>query len=134
MPSTKFQLIWSLVMVMALSFTAIFVPYRLAFIEEYSLGFSIVEYFVDVIFLADLILTFFTAIYDNEHKLITNKKVIARNYLKGWFLIDLIAWYEYIYIYKYIYIYIVSQYIYLILTKTKEQARAQHQILFDYFV
>ena len=86
-------------MVLALSYTAIFVPYRLAFIEEHSLGFSILEYFVDGIFFADLICTFFTAFYDNEHKLVTNKKLIAKNYLKGWFLIDLIAWLN-IYIYN----------------------------------
>ena len=79
-------------MILALSFTAIAIPYRLAFLEKISIGLRIVEYVVDVMFFTDLIFTFLTAYYDKEHKLITNKKLIAISYLKGWFLLDMIAW------------------------------------------
>ena len=49
---------------------------------------------------------FFTAYYDSDHNLITDNRQIAKNYLKGWFIVDALAWYN-IYIYIYI-IYIYS--------------------------
>ena len=49
-------------------------------------------YICDVLFLADLVLSFFTTIEDKEKMTeITDRKVIAKEYLKGWFWIDLIS-------------------------------------------
>jgi len=38
-----------------------------------------------------MFLIFFTAIYDNDFKIIEDRKEISINYLKGWFITDLIA-------------------------------------------
>ena len=89
-------------MITLLLFTAIYVPYRVAFLDSVSVGWLVVEYLVDILFLTDIIVNFLTAYTDGEHNLVTSKKKIAINYIKGWFLIDAIAWY-YIYIYIYIY-------------------------------
>ena len=85
------KFLWSIIMVFALSFTAIYVPIRIAFIEEVSLNLFIIESVVDCIFLCDIFNNFMTAFYDQNHKLITDPKKIIKKYLKGWFVIDLVA-------------------------------------------
>jgi len=46
---------------------------------------------IDFIFMTDIILTFLSAAYDDEGNLITERKAIILNYLKGWFIIDLMV-------------------------------------------
>lgn len=41
--------------------------------------------------MTDIILTFLSAAYDDEGNLITERKAIILNYLKGWFIIDLMV-------------------------------------------
>ena len=74
-----------------LIWTAMFVPYRLAFVDDPTLGIFIMECLMDGIFLIDVVLNFFTAFYNNKHILITDKKVIAKRYLKTWFAIDFVS-------------------------------------------
>ena len=79
-------------MVIALVFTAIYVPVRLAFLEKVSITFLVFEYIIDAIFILDIFFNFISAYYDEDHNLMTKKKQIAKNYLRGWFIIDLLAW------------------------------------------
>jgi hypothetical protein len=46
---------------------------------------------VDGVFLIDIIIIFNTAFYDNDFKIIENRKIIAKKYLSGWFTIDIVA-------------------------------------------
>ena len=62
------------------------VPFLIAF----ETHLDIVQYldtFVDVMFIFDIILTFFTT-YVESGEIITNGKQIRRHYLRGWFLGD----------------------------------------------
>ena len=52
---------------------------------------KIYDYITDVLFGIDLILNFITAYYDEENNVVKDMKKIARNYLTGWFTIDVIA-------------------------------------------
>ena len=79
-------------MIIALIFTAIYVPIRIAFLDQVPLELLIIEYIVDAIFFCDIFVNFFSAYYDDNHTIITDKKRIAKKYLTGWFLIDLVAW------------------------------------------
>ena len=45
--------------------------------------------FVDVCFMTDIVINFFSVIEDETGSLITNRTKIARTYIKGWFFIDL---------------------------------------------
>ena len=76
----------------SLIFTAIYVPIRLAFLEIIPIWLLIIEYFIDGFFVGDILVNFFSAFYDHNHILVTDKKIIAKTYLKGWFFVDLIAW------------------------------------------
>lgn len=63
----------------------------MAFIEDgYYFTWDILDYSVDAIFFLDLIFNFLTPYY-HQNYLVTNNKKIALNYLKGWFIIDLIV-------------------------------------------
>ena len=46
---------------------------------------------MDLIFLMDLVLNFFFAYYDDEYMLVDDRGAIAKNYLRSWFTVDLIA-------------------------------------------
>lgn len=46
---------------------------------------------IDFLFMVDIVITFFCSYYDEENNLVQDHKVIALNYLKGWFTIDLIV-------------------------------------------
>ena len=92
MRSNKCKLAWDIFVLIILLVVSMVVPVRLAFAEHDPLSWTLAYTVADIIFAIDLILTFFTSISD-ENKVyeITDKKVIAREYLKGWFWIDLIS-------------------------------------------
>ena len=51
----------------------------------------IIDRFVDIMFLIDMIFTFRTALIDEYGKIDTNFKNISKAYFAGWFIIDLFA-------------------------------------------
>jgi hypothetical protein len=46
---------------------------------------------VDVCFLLDIIIIFNKTIFDENFQIVTDRKIIAANYIKGWFFVDVIA-------------------------------------------
>ena len=46
---------------------------------------------MDSIFGIDIVVNFATSYYDEDFKLIDDRKVIASKYLRGWFIFDVIA-------------------------------------------
>ena len=71
-------------------FSGIFTPLRVAFLQEDLLS-SGVEWFLDAVFLVDTVLNFVTAYFDRGESLIDNRRRIASNYLRSWFVVDLIS-------------------------------------------
>lgn len=75
-----------------LLYVAATLPYQVAFHERTTKTWRILSFIVDFSFLLDIILTFLTAVPDYEKKsLIVDKKVIAKKYLKSWFIVDVIS-------------------------------------------
>ena len=73
----------------------IYIPYFLAFSlseckYEFFSGTALFFFFNDLIYLIDLISGFFRAFYNFEEVLIVKKRYMTLNYLKGWFILDLI--------------------------------------------
>ena len=92
MPDSRCKtMLWDLVIALLLIITALYYPFRFAFWDNVDFGYIITEYVIDIIFVIDIILNFFTAFYNNNYELISDKKKIAKHYLK-WFFFDLIAW------------------------------------------
>lgn len=79
---------WSLLF----SYAATLIPYKIAYIEDGDFPeWDIFDNIIDSIFLLDMILTFFSAYYDSQNNLVTNWKYVFKNYIKTWFVIDLIV-------------------------------------------
>ena len=90
LPGTTFSIIWTFVVLGLLLYTAIVTPFSIAFIDNPPLGFIIFEIIIDFLFMTDIIINFFTPYY-SKGVLIKDKAKIAKNYIKSWFFIDLIA-------------------------------------------
>lgn len=91
MPDSKFKQYWNLFITVLLIFTAVYVPFKTAFVDDTSTGILIMETFVDCAFIIDLFTQFFSA-YENKNVGVeTRWSRIVCNYLKGWFIIDIMS-------------------------------------------
>ena len=85
-------MIWDIWIMVLLLFVSVCVPARLAFVEDESTEWIIIYALIDSFFFLDILLSFFTAIDDDQKVYsITDRKLIAKNYLRGWFFIDIIS-------------------------------------------
>jgi Ion transport protein/Cyclic nucleotide-binding domain len=91
-PESKVRSVWNIILACLLLYTAILMPYLMAFTDEVIWdAWFYISLIIDILFLVDFVLNCFTAYYDNESVLIVSHKQIFTNYLKGWFLFDLVA-------------------------------------------
>jgi hypothetical protein len=68
---------------------AIFYVYRIAFEEKPDFSVVLLEYYLDVVYLVDMI-RIFTSPYNNEFgKLVTDSRMIIIKYVKTWFFLDI---------------------------------------------
>lgn len=91
LPNSRIKALWDLLLILILVYASIFIPLELGFgtFTEgiwYNLNTA-----VDVIFGLDLIFTFNTGIMIESGEIITDRKIIAKAYLKSWFIIDFIS-------------------------------------------
>ena len=82
---------WDLLVSLVLIFTCCTTPFRLAFYETDNFEWQIVNGIVDLVFFTDMILIFNTAYYDEDFKMVQHRGLIALTYMRGWFVIDLLA-------------------------------------------
>ena len=66
MPDSKFKLVWNILVILLLLYTAIFVPFRIAFIKDDSLGMQIFEAMIDVLFGIDIIVNFMSVVENQK--------------------------------------------------------------------
>lgn len=91
MPDSKFKNIWNVIIIFYMLYTSSILPYRVCFVEEYSSFYYNFDFVMNIIFGLDIIVSSFSAYYDDDNVLVTNNRYIAINYLKGWCLIDLVS-------------------------------------------
>lgn len=89
-PTNKYKQIWDAFVLVMTSVVAVEIPLRIAMDLPFRGGLLFLDVFISSVFVVDLILTFFSAIYVNG-TLINDPKNVAKRYLKGWFIIDLLA-------------------------------------------
>lgn len=93
-PDSPGKRLWDVYIGSLLIYTALLVPYRLAFEDDTPVGWFAFDLYLDSMFMLDILLNFFTGYYDKEDELsgpIMDCKKIALNYLKGWLFLDVIA-------------------------------------------
>ena len=66
---------WDFLITMLILFVCITAPWRLAFTDEDDLLWMLIGAVVDLFFLGDLIINFFTAYHDSEYNLVDDRKV-----------------------------------------------------------
>lgn len=90
-PEGNFKMFWESMKFILLIWTFFYLPVKVAFIpDDDNVLLYTIDKLIDVVFLVDIILNFFTPVYLN-YELVYSRKVIARTYLAGWFVLDLIA-------------------------------------------
>ena len=74
-------------------YTSIMVPYNAAFRNKTmdDMALLVVDSVVDVIFFLDIILNFQTTFVGQSGEVVSDPKIIRMNYLKSWFVIDLLS-------------------------------------------
>jgi hypothetical protein len=81
---------WDMVLTVNLLYTAVFTPYIVAFNSD-DTTLAIFDYCSNGLFFVDIIVNFFTAYFDRHDNLIVRHRKIAWEYLKTWFLIDIVS-------------------------------------------
>jgi len=80
-PENRFKSWWDLFMTLVLLITCIATPYTIAFVIDEPPSLIIFNAVIDALFLMDMILCFLSVYYDDEMKLIDDRKKITKNYL-----------------------------------------------------
>ena len=90
LPNSNSRLAWDVYLCMLIVYSVITVTCRIGFDLEVGLtgNDSIVDYTIDSLFAADIVLNFFTGYYDQDMVLVTDHALIAKKYLRWWFWID----------------------------------------------
>nr|XP_033795343.1 potassium voltage-gated channel subfamily H member 1 isoform X3 [Geotrypetes seraphini] len=87
-----FKTTWDWVILILTFYTAILVPYNVSFkTKQNNVAWLVVDSIVDVIFLVDIVLNFHTTFVGPAGEVISDPKLIRMNYLKTWFVIDLLS-------------------------------------------
>ncbi|CAI2381154.1 unnamed protein product [Moneuplotes crassus] len=91
-PDMQAKQFWDLFITILIIILCFLVPWRLAFFDdEASLSWFIADSGIDCFFLVDIVLNFFTVYTNRYEDYVTDRRLIALNYLKGWFIFDIIS-------------------------------------------
>ncbi|XP_069699046.1 voltage-gated inwardly rectifying potassium channel KCNH6 isoform X3 [Periplaneta americana] len=100
---SPFKAVWDWIILLLVMYTAIFTPYVAAFLlnePDFSTRKSkkygddpivIIDLIVDVTFIVDILINFRTTYVNSNDEVVSHPGKIAVHYLRGWFLIDLVA-------------------------------------------
>lgn len=89
-PEGRFKTFWETTKFFLLIFLFLYLPVKVSFFDDYNFIFYLGEKAIDLFFFIDVILTFLTPVYVKV-ELVTSIRGIAKNYLTGWFVADLVS-------------------------------------------
>ena len=90
-PDDKYKEFWDLFMTVILLITCVITPYNIAFVQKENVTSRIISGIIDALFGIDMLVIFNSVYFDEQLGLIVDRKNIAKNYLSGWFTVDLLA-------------------------------------------
>ena len=82
---------WSLFLAVLLLYVATVMPFTMAFVDTDDGAWFYFNLCLDAAFLTDVVINMFSAYYDEDNRLVTNRRKIIMTYLRGWFLVDLVV-------------------------------------------
>lgn len=77
MPDSKFKNYWNGIIIFFMIYTATILPYRVCFVETTDTFYEIFDLLMNIIFGLDILISFFSAYYDEDNILVTNNRYIA---------------------------------------------------------
>ena len=89
-PESRFKIAWEIYILLITVLITILAPLFVVFDMRSTRQFHIIDIIVTISFVIDIMISFNSA-FMVKMNLITDRKIIARRYLKSWFLWDLIA-------------------------------------------
>ena len=92
-PNDTYYMYWDMWISFILLISCIITPINFAFQDELENveWYVIFNYAIDLFFLAELIVNFNTAFEDEDKEIVDSRKEIAKRYLSGWFVIDIVS-------------------------------------------
>jgi hypothetical protein len=90
-PHGLFRQSWDGLFMLAGAYVVLVLPYRIAFVSRYNAGYAVIDFLLDVFFMSDVLLNFFTAFCRDDGLLVTSHVQIARHYARTWFLPDALS-------------------------------------------
>jgi len=93
LPTSSFSLVWIFIVIFLMILCAVLTPLYVSFADDGDPFFETMNNIFTYGFGIDMALNFLTAYYDSRGQLITKLPMIAWNYMKLWFWIDLAAMY-----------------------------------------
>ncbi|CAG9319559.1 unnamed protein product [Blepharisma stoltei] len=91
-PDGKFKRSWDMILTLFLLYTAIVMPFRLAFAElKFFDVWTTIEIMIDLLFIIDMCFSFISGVHSYEGTLHADIKYIIWHYLKTWFIIDAVS-------------------------------------------
>ena len=91
-PDNFFRRVWDVSILLVVVFQALYIPFELSFSPLETYGWKLFDYLTDGFFMIDVILTFNVALpQKGSDRLILDRRVIAWKYLRGWFIVDVLA-------------------------------------------
>jgi hypothetical protein len=69
---------------------AFYIPFKCAFEDEPSWSTVYFDFYLDLVFFIEILITFNMPLYDQKSRLVTDRKVIAIKYLRTFFILDLV--------------------------------------------
>lgn len=88
-PNNRLLIAWNLVGFVLVIYAISFMPYLMVFVAEPWV--DQMEEYMTYYFMVDIVVNFTTAYFDKMHELRYDLKSIAWNYIKGFFILDLIS-------------------------------------------
>ncbi|ESO12955.1 hypothetical protein HELRODRAFT_62501 [Helobdella robusta] len=90
---SAFKTIWDWMILILTFYTSVMVPYNAAFRSKTigDIPLLVVDSVVDVIFFLDIVLNFHTTFVGPAGEIVSDPKIIRMNYLKSWFVVDLLS-------------------------------------------
>ena len=83
---------WDFYITIILLISCVLTPLRIAFGETKDpIEWMIINNFIDICFFMDMIVVFCSAYYNSEYIIVEDRVLIAKDYIKSWFLIDFIS-------------------------------------------
>lgn len=90
---STFKTIWDWLILALTFYTALLVPYNVAFSHRsrHEVSILVLDSVVDVVFCVDIILNFHTTFVGPGGEVVSDPRTIRNDYFKSWFIIDLLS-------------------------------------------